>query len=312
MRDVRARRERAAARSCSRRSAALLLVGGLALVLVGLFANIKRLRPGRGRCWGGGAGGRCSGSRCCSPRLVRPLAAVAGWPLEKLRGLTGQLARENSQRNPGRTAATAAALMIGLALVALRDHLRGRDQGLDRRRDRRQLPGRAGDPEHRRLLDPIPAAAATAVAKVPGVQTVSTLRHAQAKVEGVAGKPRSRRWTRKTATKVLTLDLQDGTSDRRCATCATTRRSSTSPSPTPTASRSATRSGCWARPASGRSLADRRERSRTTPTCSAAWSSPSATMARDFGDHAGHPRPHQAGARAPNADAGPGADQDGC
>ena len=46
-----------------------------------------------------------------------PLATVAGWPLERLRRLTGRLARENAQRNPSRTAVTAAALMIGLALV---------------------------------------------------------------------------------------------------------------------------------------------------------------------------------------------------
>ena len=38
--------------------------------------------------------------------------------MERLRGLVGRLARENSQRNPARTAATAAALMIGLALVS--------------------------------------------------------------------------------------------------------------------------------------------------------------------------------------------------
>ena len=53
-----------------------------------------------------------------SPHLVPPLAAIAGWPLERMRRLIGRLARENSQRNPGRTAVTAAALMIGLALVA--------------------------------------------------------------------------------------------------------------------------------------------------------------------------------------------------
>ena len=37
--------------------------------------------------------------------------------MERLRGVTGRLARENALRNPGRTASTAAALMIGLALV---------------------------------------------------------------------------------------------------------------------------------------------------------------------------------------------------
>ena len=39
-------------------------------------------------------------------------------PLEKLRGIPGRLARENAIRNPARTASTAAALMIGLALVS--------------------------------------------------------------------------------------------------------------------------------------------------------------------------------------------------
>jgi putative ABC transport system permease protein len=52
-----------------------------------------------------------------SSKLVRPLAAVIGVPGEKVAGITGFLARRNTLRNPGRTAATAAALMIGLALV---------------------------------------------------------------------------------------------------------------------------------------------------------------------------------------------------
>ena len=52
-----------------------------------------------------------------SNRLVPPIASAVGWPLEKFAGLTGRLARENAERNPSRTAVTAAALMIGLALV---------------------------------------------------------------------------------------------------------------------------------------------------------------------------------------------------
>ena len=52
-----------------------------------------------------------------SSKLVRPLAAVIGTPGERLAGVSGFLARRNTLRNPGRTAATAAALMIGLALV---------------------------------------------------------------------------------------------------------------------------------------------------------------------------------------------------
>src|SRR5207253_2882341 len=64
-----------------------------------------------------GAGATFIGVALFSPRLVRPLAAVVGRPLERMRGITGRLARENSIRQPGRTAATAAALMIGVALV---------------------------------------------------------------------------------------------------------------------------------------------------------------------------------------------------
>jgi putative ABC transport system permease protein len=49
--------------------------------------------------------------------VVRPVTRVLGWPIEKLAGTTGRLARENAMRNPARTARTAAALMIGLGLV---------------------------------------------------------------------------------------------------------------------------------------------------------------------------------------------------
>jgi putative ABC transport system permease protein len=52
-----------------------------------------------------------------APRLVRPLAAVVGFPAQRLGGSAGDLARRNAVRNPSRTASTAAALMIGLTLV---------------------------------------------------------------------------------------------------------------------------------------------------------------------------------------------------
>jgi putative ABC transport system permease protein len=53
-----------------------------------------------------------------SSRLVRPIAALVGLPARKIGGAAGKLASGNTVRNPGRTAATAAALMIGIALVA--------------------------------------------------------------------------------------------------------------------------------------------------------------------------------------------------
>ena len=52
-------------------------------------------------------------------QLVVPLSHLLGGPAAKLGGAPGVLARENAMRNPQRTASTAAALMIGLALVTL-------------------------------------------------------------------------------------------------------------------------------------------------------------------------------------------------
>jgi hypothetical protein len=58
------------------------------------------------------------GLAAIAPRLVRPLAHVVGLPAARLGGVAGRLAQENAVRNPGRTASTAAALMIGLTLVS--------------------------------------------------------------------------------------------------------------------------------------------------------------------------------------------------
>jgi putative ABC transport system permease protein len=54
-----------------------------------------------------------------APRLVGPLARVVGLPARRAGGVAGELAEANARRNPGRTASTAAALMIGLTLVTV-------------------------------------------------------------------------------------------------------------------------------------------------------------------------------------------------
>ncbi|QIJ63130.1 ABC transporter permease [Streptomyces sp. JB150] len=51
-----------------------------------------------------------------TPLLSRPLIAAAS-PVLRIFGVAGKLARQNSVRNPRRTAATASALMIGLTLI---------------------------------------------------------------------------------------------------------------------------------------------------------------------------------------------------
>ena len=64
-----------------------------------------------------GALGVFLGIAMLSPLVVRPIALALGTPLART-GMPGTLARENSRRNPQRTASTAAALMIGIAVVA--------------------------------------------------------------------------------------------------------------------------------------------------------------------------------------------------
>jgi putative ABC transport system permease protein len=57
------------------------------------------------------------GTLLVSPVLARPVASVLGAPVARLRGVAGELARDNAVRNPRRTASTAFALMIGVGLV---------------------------------------------------------------------------------------------------------------------------------------------------------------------------------------------------
>jgi putative ABC transport system permease protein len=52
------------------------------------------------------------------PIFSGPLARLIGSPLPKVAGFTGTLARQNAVRSPRRTASTAAAIIIGVALIS--------------------------------------------------------------------------------------------------------------------------------------------------------------------------------------------------
>jgi putative ABC transport system permease protein len=118
-----------------------------------------------------------------SSRLVRPIAAVVGIPAQRLGGAAGRLARENSTRNPSRTATTAAALMIGLALVTLVATLGAGLRHADKDALERQvradyvLTSKNG-------FDPFAAQAGDAVSPANGVDLVSNVRDDRARVLG--------------------------------------------------------------------------------------------------------------------------------
>jgi putative ABC transport system permease protein len=128
------------------------------------------------------------GAAMFSSRLVRPIASLIGRPMEKLRGVSGQLARENATRNTGRTASTAAALMIGLALVSgVSIFAAGIKKSVNSAIDNSVRAGLIV--ENKDGWTSIPANAGKAVAKVPGVGPSSEIRLSQAKVAGVSGTP---------------------------------------------------------------------------------------------------------------------------
>ncbi len=97
----------------SRRRAA----AGTAVLGAGAAAMLEALYGGAGlSVFGLGLLAALVGMIVTLPVLVGPLVALVAAPL-RLRGMAGELARENARRSPRRTSATAAVLMVGLTLV---------------------------------------------------------------------------------------------------------------------------------------------------------------------------------------------------
>jgi putative ABC transport system permease protein len=155
-------------------------VGGFALLVYGMFGH------------GGGAfvhvlasaAGTLAmfiGVALLAPRLVRPIAWAVGAPAARFAGAPGRLARENATRNPGRTAVTASALMIGLALVTfvtvLAQGIRSSWGSTVRKQVSADyiLTTSSG-------WDSFSPSAAAAIAGATGVETVSSVRNGAIKV----------------------------------------------------------------------------------------------------------------------------------
>jgi len=100
-------------RSLTRRS-----VIGAVLLLLGVVLIVRGLRDGALQALGIGAAVTFLGVATLSPLVARPAVGLLGRPFRRL-GAPSALGRANAMRSPRRTAATASALMIGLALVAM-------------------------------------------------------------------------------------------------------------------------------------------------------------------------------------------------
>ena len=116
-------------------------------------------------------------------RAVKPLAELLGWPGARIGGTAGMLARENAMRNPSRTASTASALMIGVALITFVAILgAGLRASFNDAVDKLFVADYAVTAENG--FDPFTKQAGGAVALAPGVTAVSPIRGGDARVFG--------------------------------------------------------------------------------------------------------------------------------
>jgi putative ABC transport system permease protein len=147
-----------------------------------------------------------------APLLVRPLSSLAGRPLERIQGLTGRLARENAVRQPQRTAITASALMIGLALVVFVTIFAAGlkatvDKGID------DQVHAAGIVMSQNGFSPLPSRVAAALERVDGVALVSPVRFARGQVQGVSGVQQATGIDPASADRLLRLRIDSGPAD---------------------------------------------------------------------------------------------------
>jgi len=153
---------------------------GLAMLLSGLFgAGPATTRMG---AMAGGAVLLFVGIALVARHVVRPVASLAGWPLERLFHTPGRLARENAMRNPGRTATTSSALMVGLGLVVfVAVFAAGMKATVSDSFDRLLTSDLIVTSQS---FEPLPAGAGDAIAAVPGIAAVTPQFADQVQVNG--------------------------------------------------------------------------------------------------------------------------------
>jgi putative ABC transport system permease protein len=130
---------------------------------------------------GGGMLGVLIGVALLSPLFARPVISLFD-VLFKPFGTVGRLAAENSRRNPRRTAATASALMVGLALMAMMSIF-----GASASASTDSTLGKAYRSQliiSNAVGTPFSPAVAEEARGIEGVRTAASLRFAQAKVKG--------------------------------------------------------------------------------------------------------------------------------
>ena len=160
----------------------------IVLLAIGAFFVVEGLTGhGETLVLGVGALAVFVGIAAVSPRFVPQLAGAIGL-LVAWRGITGQLARENSRRQPGRTAVTAAALMVGLALVSFVSIVAaGTKASIDRAVDDSFAGNLIIEPSQATSNQGLPSSLSHSLAEVAGVRVVTPVAFSDAAIKGIAG-----------------------------------------------------------------------------------------------------------------------------
>lgn len=93
------------------------VIVGLIIVALGGVGLASSMRDAPIQILGLGVLGVFTGILVLGPAIARPVALTLGIPVAKLRGVSGEMARQNAARNPKRTSRTAAPVLLGVALV---------------------------------------------------------------------------------------------------------------------------------------------------------------------------------------------------
>jgi len=148
-----------------------------------------------------------------APVLVRPLARFIGAPLQRFQGMPGRLARENAERQPQRTAITASALMIGLALVVFTAiFAAGISGSVDKVIDE-QFSRTTLIVTHDDGFSPVSPDVAERLRGVDGVQVVSPMRWDQANIKGGGDSQSASGIDPSTITQLFDPELEQGGPD---------------------------------------------------------------------------------------------------
>ena len=165
-------------------AAIVLSVVGIVLICLGLFGSGSS--SSRLASTGAGVAVAFVGVALLTPFFIRPLASLMGRPVERIAGFPGRLARENAERLPSRTAATAAALMIGVALVTFATIFAAGARSTIKSAVEDNLTA-AFVVQNSDGFSPYSPAVLPAVRKVPGTGAVAGLTSSRAQVKGVSG-----------------------------------------------------------------------------------------------------------------------------